>query len=126
MKAEGLIIFLALAFPWATVAGQEALPANAAPGLQAYPQVQNDTARMRPGYFSLPSLSSLPFERRERPSPPPGVLTTPEIPRAYSYDKLGAFCKWEVQLERAARVPVKFRLGEVQYVERLEGKLPDF
>lgn len=48
------------------------------------------------------------------------------MPRAYSYEKLGAFCKWEVQLEKAARMPVKFRLGEVQYVERMEGKLPDY
>jgi hypothetical protein len=46
------------------------------------------------------------------------------IPRAYSYDELGIFCKWEVKMEKAARMPVKFRLGEVQYVERMEGKLP--
>ena len=45
------------------------------------------------------------------------------IPSAYKYDELGIFCKWEVQMEKAAKIPVKFRLGEVQYVERMEGKL---
>lgn len=53
-------------------------------------------------------------------------MKAPAMPAAYSYEKLGAFCKIEVQLEKAARMPVKFRLGEVQYVERLEGKLPDY
>lgn len=42
--------------------------------------------------------------------------------RAWSYEELAFFCKIEVQLEKVAKIPVKFRLGEVQYVERLEGK----
>lgn len=46
----------------------------------------------------------------------------PAIPSAYSYNELGFFCKFEVQLEKAASFPVKIRLGEVQQVERLEGK----
>ena len=45
-----------------------------------------------------------------------------EMPKAYSYHQLGFFCKLEVQMERKASFPVKFRLGEVQYVERMEGK----
>ena len=47
------------------------------------------------------------------------------VPKAYAYDELGFFCKWEVKMEKAAKIPVKFRLGEVQYVERMEGKLPE-
>lgn len=35
---------------------------------------------------------------------------------------LPTFCRIEVQMEKATKIPVKFRLGEVQYVERLEGK----
>lgn len=49
-------------------------------------------------------------------------LTAPAMPTAYRFQELGIFCQWEVHIERAARLPVKFRLGEVQYVERLEGK----
>lgn len=44
------------------------------------------------------------------------------VPTIYSYDNLGMFCKFEVQLEQAVKFPVKLRLGEVQYVDRLEGK----
>mgnify|MGYP000456998746 FL=1 len=41
---------------------------------------------------------------------------------AYNYDDLAIFCKLEVKMEKASGFPVKFRLGEVNYVERLEGK----
>jgi hypothetical protein len=44
------------------------------------------------------------------------------VPAVYSYHNLGMFCKFEVQLEHAVKFPVKLRLGEVQYVDRLEGK----
>jgi len=44
------------------------------------------------------------------------------IPKAYCYDDLALFCKLEVQLEKAFKFPVKIRLGEVNYVEMLEGK----
>lgn len=46
------------------------------------------------------------------------------IPMAYQYNELGFFCKVEVQLEKHTRIPIKIRLGEVQYVERMEGKYP--
>lgn len=35
---------------------------------------------------------------------------------------LAPFCRIELQLEKATNFPVKFRLGEVQYVEKMEGK----
>lgn len=41
---------------------------------------------------------------------------------AYNYDDLAIFCKLEVKMEKASGIPVKFRLGEVNYVEQLEGK----
>lgn len=40
----------------------------------------------------------------------------------FQVEDLPVFCRLEVKLESAVRFPVKFRLGEVQYVERLEGK----
>jgi len=45
-----------------------------------------------------------------------------QIPLAYAYKDLAFFCKIEVQLERAVKLPVKFRLGSVDYVDYLEGK----
>ena len=44
------------------------------------------------------------------------------ITNYYSYDCLAFFCKIEVKLEKAVKMPIKFRLGDVDYVDRLEGK----
>lgn len=44
------------------------------------------------------------------------------IPRAWCYSDLAFFCKIEVKMEKAVRFPIKFRLGDVQYVDQLEGK----
>lgn len=114
-------ILPALLFQLNLASGQAPAPGNAAPGLR----LPSDTARPGPIFFSLPApLTS--SGNRLASAAPDGPAKAPDMPRAYSYEKLGAFCKWEVQLEKAARMPVKFRLGEVQYVERMEGKLPDY
>ena len=44
------------------------------------------------------------------------------VPNVYSYHDLAFFCKMEVKIEKAARFPVKLRLGDVNYVNLLEGK----
>ncbi|MEL6719481.1 MAG: hypothetical protein AAFP82_12260 [Bacteroidota bacterium] len=38
------------------------------------------------------------------------------------WEELGFFCKMEIKMEQKARFPVKFRLGTVDYVDRMEGK----
>jgi hypothetical protein len=47
---------------------------------------------------------------------------TSTIPSAYSYNDLAIFCKLEVQLEQRTKIPIKFRLGEFNHIEKLEGK----
>ncbi|MBI5916396.1 MAG: hypothetical protein HY842_13550 [Bacteroidetes bacterium] len=50
------------------------------------------------------------------------LATWPYLPAAWCYHDLAFFCKLEVKMEKAVRFPVKFRLGDVEYVDRLEGK----
>ncbi len=53
---------------------------------------------------------------------PTNLLQITPIPKAYCYEDLAIFCKLEVKLEKTLKFPVKIRLGEVNYVEMLEGK----
>ncbi len=47
------------------------------------------------------------------------------IPLYYSYRHLPFFCRLEVDIEQHSYLPVKIRLGEQRYVDRLEGKERD-
>ncbi len=40
----------------------------------------------------------------------------------FNHKSMPFFCEIEFQMEQASGFPVKFRLGDVQYVDRLEGK----
>lgn len=40
----------------------------------------------------------------------------------YYTSTLGFFCKKEIQIEMALKLPVKFRLGSVAYTDKMEGK----
>jgi hypothetical protein len=44
------------------------------------------------------------------------------LPQDYYTAGLGFFCKKEIQVQRAIKVPVKFRLGSVAYCDAMEGK----
>lgn len=47
------------------------------------------------------------------------------IPENYYSTKLGFMCKKEIQLEKSTKIPLKLRLGSVEYVDKLEGKGSD-
>ncbi len=60
-------------------------------------------------------------------APLPAYLLTPGAtskvaPASYYQQCFGFFCKQEWMLEKQTRVPVKVRLGNYEYTQRLEGK----
>lgn len=46
------------------------------------------------------------------------------LPSDHYVRGLGFFCKKELQLEKATKIPFRFRLGSMEYTDQLEGKRP--
>ncbi|MDB5192277.1 MAG: hypothetical protein JWQ96_1840 [Segetibacter sp.] len=53
-----------------------------------------------------------------------GSLLSPvrSVPASYYSQHIGFFCKKELQLEKAVKIPIRFRLGSVAYTDKMEGK----
>jgi len=53
---------------------------------------------------------------------PPLRTSIQILPEKYYYHSIGFFCKKEVQLEKAVKLPLRVRLGSVGYTDKMEGK----
>lgn len=56
------------------------------------------------------------------PNPIASVKKPTQVPSIFSVEALPFFCKIEHKMGLNKKLPVKFRLGDVQYVDELEGK----
>lgn len=72
-----------------------------------------------PAQGLLPWAGYLPGEGQASSSLYPG---TSGVNSDYYTRHFGFFCRKELQLEKATAIPLRFRLGSLDYVNKLEGK----
>lgn len=87
-------------------------------------QSLNTTPHPLPGSSKILRISPI-WKTSVRSKMPTNLAAAP-VPPAWIYQELAFFCKLEVKMEKALNLPVKFRLGEVQAVEKMEGKLKTY
>lgn len=114
-----IILFL-LSAPFFSQGQQLTIAGNSLPELRQMQTAQISTPVLSQ---SIQHLQLTKIDERTNISLAEAMLKGPsQQPRAWSYQDLAFFCKLEVKLEKATSLPIKFRLGEVQYAENREGK----
>lgn len=87
-------------------------------------------SRLYGGYSQVNGVAAIPLDKL-RIKTITTQDTLPKVVNKYDYltisnifdfNALSPFCKMEHFANRQARLPVKFRLGSVQYVDKLESK----
>ncbi len=107
-------LIISAAFLLTAFAANAQISGKSVPELRQELQQQPLLFTSQPVFLSKYRFSFSDFNKNRQTSAP--------IPSYYDYDKLAFFCKVEVKLEKAVKLPIKFRLGDVEYVDRLEGK----
>ncbi len=106
MKRKLLFLFFCTVFVGTLAKGQNIAPVFIAPTI-------NNVAF----YLIKPQPFSLQLGK-EKKVISPSMLVSP----SFYCNNLAFFCKQELKFEKITKIPFKFRLGSVQYVDYLEGK----
>ena len=103
------ILLIVLTFMYLTVKSQTVgLSMSDIKTPPQYVSLKKEKIRLKSG-FSIDNQQVV----KDKPRP---------IPYVFSVETLPFFCKIEYKLGLNNKLPIKFRLGDVQYVEQLEGK----
>ena len=78
-------------------------------------------------YLNKPNLfiQNKTLNQSSSPTAPSPKAQFSAKPLAFSVDNLPFFCKLEYKMGVEKKYPLKIRLGDVQYVDQLEGKRPN-
>jgi len=68
----------------------------------------------------LKAASQLDFKGRADTIPAPPAIRS--LPQNFYTSRLGFMCKKEIQIQKALRLPLFFRLGSKEYVDYMERK----
>ena len=98
MKKKGKILIFCMIFVVANCIAQQN-------------KLQSNTAKdfIKSTFYSAPAVTIT-------------TLNKKVIPPMFYVNNLGFFCKQELNFQSASHIPLKFRLGSVQYCDRMEGK----
>jgi hypothetical protein len=75
-----------------------------------------------PAFSKLLPLNKRPFNSTPSLSYYNPALSLAVLPANFYTSNLGFFCRKELKFESATKIPLKFRLGSVQYCDWMEGK----
>lgn len=74
-------------------------------------------------YLNVPVTDSLKLLRfQQKVNIPAGINQSLMTRKVFEYEISPLFCKIEHKMNRKNRIPVYFRLGSKDYVDRMEGK----
>jgi hypothetical protein len=113
MKKKGFFLFLCMIFVGSIVYGQQR---------HLIPFKTEQVSIIKDSNFRLTTLSTANNIFTTAKSLTTQAFLTIIQPDYYT-KQLGFFCKKEWQLEKAVKVPFKFRVGTVQYCDWMEGKI---
>jgi hypothetical protein len=106
MKRKLLFLFFCTIFVGSLAKGQNIIPKFNIPTFNTTPVYS-----IKPQTFSLQLVN-------EKRNISPSMLVSP----TFYCSNLAFFCRQEIKFEKITKIPFKFRLGSVQYVDYLEGK----